>query len=275
MIAGVEWWAANMEICTIVVPCYNEEIRLDTGAFREYLSRSSSVNVIFVDDGSSDRTLDCLRLLQSEFPEKVDLLANTVNAGKAEAVRAGMLRALANPKVTIIGFWDADLATPLHAVEDLLGVFSSHPFVDIVFGSRVKLLGRDIERRAVRHYLGRVFATCASLVLGLPVYDTQCGAKLFRATPELANVLERPFLSRWIFDVELVARFIQVNHGGRDQVRNLIYEFPLNSWKDVPGSKLRAKDFLIAAKELLVIRHEYLSKGAARKLGTPALSKLP
>lgn len=263
-----------MEICTIVVPCYNEEKRLDIAAFRAYLHGSHGVHIVFVDDGSSDRTIDCLRQLQREFPDKVDVLAKSPNAGKAEAVRDGMLRAISDPKATIVGFWDADLATPLDAVPELLAVFSAHPPIQVVFGSRVKLLGRSIERQAARHYLGRIFATCASLVLGLPIYDTQCGAKLFRATPELATVLQHPFLSRWIFDVELIARMIQINSGNREKVRKIIYELPLNVWKDVPGSKVRPKDFFVAAKELLAIRRGYLTKSAAKKFSAPALSKL-
>ena len=263
-----------MDACAIIVPCYNEAVRFDLEAFRRFLNKSKSLSVVLVDDGSTDRTEDFLKELQREFPDKVHVLVKAVNGGKAEAVREGLLYVLANHQAPIVGFWDADLATPLDSVADLLGVFSTHPLVEIVFGSRVKLLGRNIERQAARHYLGRVFATYASLILGLPIYDTQCGAKLFRATPALERLLDRPFRSRWIFDVEMIARFIQINCGDRDKVRNLIYEFPLNTWKDVPGSKVRPKDFLIAAKELLVIWHEYLSKSAAKKLSAPALNKL-
>ena len=109
----------------------------------------------------------------------------------------------------------------------------------------------------MRHYLGRVFATVASLVLGLPVYDTQCGAKLFRATRELREILSEPFLSRWIFDVEIIARFVQQHGSDRDQVQNRIYEFPLCVWRDVPGTKLKPADFLRAGRELWAIRKQY------------------
>jgi hypothetical protein len=127
-----------------------------------------------------------------------------------------------------------------------------------VLGSRVRLLGRSIERSALRHYLGRVFATGASLTLGLPVYDTQCGAKLFRVTPALARVLERPFLTRWVFDVELLARYGQVvSVGSGPAVERRVYELPLQHWRDVPGSKVRPWDFVRSGLELVRIWRLY------------------
>src|SRR5207249_3288358 len=76
------------------------------------------------------------------------------------------------------------------------------------FAARVALLGTTIERHATRHYLGRLFATAASLILDLRVYDTQCGAKAFYASPLLAAALEKPFHARWAFDVELIGRLL-------------------------------------------------------------------
>ena len=68
---------------------------------------------------------------------------------------------------------------------------------DLLLGSRVAMLGRDIHRSMVRHYLGRAFATAASIVLDLRVYDTQCGAKLIRRSAALLEALDEPFTSRW------------------------------------------------------------------------------
>ena len=250
----------SMSTCVIVVPCYNEARRLRIEEFRKYLLQAPETSILFVNDGSTDGTLEVLRQAELELPAQIQVLNNAKNSGKGEAVRLGMLHALRHTDASHVGFWDADLATPLSAIGDLLQILSSRPTVEIVLGSRVKLLGRDIERLAARHYLGRVFATCASLVLELPVYDTQCGAKLFRVTPDLATALERPFCSRWVFDVELIARFSQVHAAHPDALRDIIYEFPLYSWRDVPGSKLRARDFFRAAKELWIIRREYFSR---------------
>jgi hypothetical protein len=88
----------------------------------------------------------------------------------------------------------------------------------LVLGSRVPLLGRRIRRTPRRHYIGRVFATAASYLLDLAVYDTQCGAKLMRATPALLQVFARPFELRWYFDVELLARLMGMQARGEIDV---------------------------------------------------------
>jgi glycosyltransferase involved in cell wall biosynthesis len=250
----------NTPGCILVIPCYNEAHRFHSPEFRAFLSHRPDTSFLFVNDGSTDDTLALLKRLQAETPDRVDILDLPRNSGKAEAVRRGLLHALQTPGLSYTGFWDADLATPLNAVHDLLGILCNDPEVQMVFGSRVKLLGRHIERRALRHYLGRVFATCASMVLRLPIYDTQCGAKLFRVTPDLTTVLQQPFCSRWIFDVELIARFLNLYaYGSRPRdLRPAIYEFPLQQWTDIPGSKVGPTDFLTAIRDLVVIHHRYL-----------------
>jgi glycosyltransferase involved in cell wall biosynthesis len=238
--------------CTLVVPCYNEEKRLNVAAFKSFLSATNpqEIGLLFVNDGSRDGTLSVLRQIQSEHPDRVMVLDLVVNSGKAEAVRQGLLQAASLPRTTIIGFWDADLATPLEELPVFLKILASKPALEMVFGARVKLLGREVHRQAARHYLGRCFATVASLVLQIPIYDTQCGAKLFRVTPVLREILEQPFHSRWIFDVELIARFIKSRNYTHPRLLESIYETPLTRWEDVKGSKVGPFDFLRAFGEL-------------------------
>ena len=175
-----------MSRTTLVVPCYNEEDRLREEEFVRYLSRQdSTVRLLFVDDGSSDGTLQVLtRIVKAAPPGRAALLSLTPNGGKAEAVRRGMLQALEEPTpAAVVGFWDCDLATPLDAIQELADVLQGQPWTQMVFGARVALLGRQIERKIVRHYLGRVFATLTSLVLSMPIYDTQCAHLRATRTP--------------------------------------------------------------------------------------------
>jgi glycosyltransferase involved in cell wall biosynthesis len=233
---------------TLVVPCYNEEQRLDLDAFRRFDDAGDRVGFLFVDDGSRDGTR---RLLQSNG---FDVLGLDKNVGKAEAVRRGIVEAM-NRGAEIAGFWDADLATPLSELPLFLQIMKERPEIDMVYGARVRLLGRNISRDERRHYFGRVGATLISKTLGLAVYDTQCGAKLFRVSDTMRDVFAKPFLSRWIFDVEIIARFVKLR--GRDGAARAIYELPLRVWKDVKGSKLRSTDFLRALRDLWRIRRAY------------------
>ncbi|HET9983322.1 MAG TPA: glycosyltransferase [Longimicrobiales bacterium] len=242
----------------VVVPTYNEALRLDVAAFAAYVGRDDGVGFLFVDDGSSDDTPAVLERLVALAPERLLSMRLERNGGKAEAVRRGVLAA-AERGAELVGYWDADLATPLDAIVAFREVLEAEPALHLVMGARIQLLGRRIERRPARHYFGRAFATTASVLLGVPVYDTQCGAKLFRATPEMRLAFSTPFGSRWIFDVELLARMMA--WGGLD-LRGTVYEYPLTSWSDVAGSRLRGRDFFRAPRELAAIYWRYVRRGA-------------
>jgi dolichyl-phosphate beta-glucosyltransferase len=235
----------------IVVPCYNEAKRLDVPAFDRFLAATEDVGFVFVNDGSTDGTLAVLRGIAARWPRRIDVIDQQPNAGKAEAVRVGMLDAFSSG-AKYAGYFDADLATPLDAIEQFIETLDRNPNIDIVIGARLLLLGRHIERDAKRHYLGRAFATAASVVLDLPVYDTQCGAKVFRTNDVNRDLFGAPFGSRWIFDVEIFARYL--NGPG---TREALYELPLNRWTDVGDSKVKSSDFLRAIAEMASIYRTY------------------
>ena len=241
------------EVC-LVIPCYNEERRLKGGDLLAFLKAHKSSAVCLVNDGSSDGTAHVLEGLREQNSAQILVLSLSRNGGKAEAVRQGVLLASSTRRFALVGYWDADLSTPLGELEGILGVLKVNPGCQLAIGSRVKRLGSDIKRRAVRHVLGRIFSTFSSALLQLPVYDSQCGAKVFRS--DLAEVLFRdPFVSKWIFDVEILARLR--NHLGKDRALDAVIEVPLKAWKDVAGSKLGLLQMLKVPVDLLKIRSHY------------------
>jgi dolichyl-phosphate beta-glucosyltransferase len=238
----------------LVIPCYNEELRLDVAAFERFLGATPGASLCMVNDGSSDGTGTVLAEIARHYPERVLVVNLPANAGKAEAVRQGMLRAFAWKRFGWVGYWDADLATPLEEAVAMHRLAAGRPGVLFVLGLRLNRLGASVHRTPQRHYPGRVFATCASLVLGLPVYDTQCGAKLVEASM-VPQLFGEPFASRWIFDVELLARLR--NQIGKDAMRTAAVEMPLQAWHGVSGSKIRFTAMLRAPLELIAIARRY------------------
>jgi glycosyltransferase involved in cell wall biosynthesis len=241
----------------VVVPCYNEARRLDLTAFDDFLGQFAGISLLVVDDGSADDTPLLIEQLRQRHPQQVATLRLSSNVGKAEAVRRGVQLALRR-RPAMVGYWDADLATPLETIPRFQALLRERPELVLVMGSRVALLGRQIRRRWNRHLLGRAFATAASLVLGLPVYDTQCGAKLFRVTPATIDLFRQPFRTRWVFDVEILARMVvSTRHESQRPAHELIYEYPLEQWHDVRGSRLKSRDFVTAGFDLAAIYRRY------------------
>ena len=246
-----------MTATAIIIPCYNEAARLPVEAFRAFAREHADIQFVLVNDGSRDATLALIQGLAAEQPQSFSAIDVQPNRGKAEAVRQGFVRTLAaRPELELIGFWDADLATPLETILEFRGLIRGRPEIEAVIGARVQLQGRQIERETGRHYLGRLFATAVSLLLGIRVYDTQCGAKLLRANARAREVFAGPFVSRWIFDVEIILRYRQARRqAGLDE--RFLLEQPLQVWRDVEGSKVRGRDFVRALCDLIKIRWKY------------------
>lgn len=234
----------------IVVPCYNEEHRLDRDRFLD-LVRGDQIGLLFVDDGSTDGTATVLDHLASRS-SSISVLHLGVNCGKGEAIRRGLLHVLGRG-AQIVGYYDADLATPPSELMRLVATIQDQPALCAVLGARVARLGSSIQRQPLRHYLGRIYGSAASLALGVRVYDTQCGAKVFRATTILVAALQDPFPSRWSFDVHLIGRLL---HGARSAPAlplEAFLEEPLREWHDVAGSKITFASGLRAFLDLGLI----------------------
>lgn len=238
----------------IIIPCYNEAKRLEFDKFAECLAQNPDVSFCFVDDGSKDNTAELLNNFAQKNPDRVYVHSYSDNKGKANAVQTGMKCTLDKLSCDLIGYWDADLAVSLNEISRMQNIFEVRKDIQCLLGARVKLLGYKIVRKPWRHYLGRIFATAASILLALPVYDTQCGAKLFRRECAAA-VFAKPFLTSWIFDVEMLQRvkkwLSMTKQARNEQLENYINELPVLAWQEVAGSKIKPCHYLLALADFV------------------------
>lgn len=234
----------------LVVPCFNEEKRWSREYWRSVQS-VDGVSWLIVNDGSTDATPDLA--MDAGLSSRWRVLTLPSNVGKGEAIRAGFRDALSSGGVDGVGFMDADGAFAKDDVQRLCTLardfFTDDLQWDAVWSSRVMLAGRRIRRSPWRHYLGRIVATYLSVGRAPLPYDTQSGLKFFAPSSALASCVEEPFTTRWLFELELMARWLTVE--GQPM---RIWEEPLHSWSDVPDSKIRGMELVRVARELAMIR---------------------
>ncbi|MCM1031657.1 MAG: glycosyltransferase [Oscillibacter sp.] len=239
----------------IIIPCFNEADRFKREQYLSFLQQAPDIDFCFVNDGSRDDTLRVLRDIQAEQPSRIEVVDYRDNRGKAEAVRRGFLHVSEQGRYGMLAFADADLATPLEEIQRLVSILEEDPEVLIVMGSRIERMGVTIERKLYRHFTGRMFAALISLLFRLNAYDTQCGAKIFRANIVKA-VFEEPFLSKWLFDVEILLR-VRNRHSDYNRI---VSEIPLNVWLEQGNSKIRFTHLLKMPFQLWKIYFRYRSR---------------
>jgi dolichyl-phosphate beta-glucosyltransferase len=227
---------------SIVIPAYNEETRLPS-SLDQVLSyvggRYGFVEVLVVDDGSRDGTVDCVHKYAQTHPS-VRLLQNPGNRGKGYAVRHGMLEATGE----WILFTDADLSSPISEIDRLFEA-AVREGAQIAIGSRAldrSLIG--VHQPASREYAGRVFNFVMRLITGLPFLDTQCGFKLYNSVAA-RRIFSKQQLEGFGFDVEdlFIAKLLGLK----------VVEVPVR-WNNVEGTKVSLMNGLDSFLDPLRVR---------------------
>tara|TARA_R110001583_G_scaffold412_2_gene3800 strand:+ start:43865 stop:44602 length:738 start_codon:yes stop_codon:yes gene_type:complete len=239
------------ELC-IVIPCYNEEKRLDKNRVFSFLNLEQNVLLCFVNDGSSDNTIEVLNEIKAQYPANVEAISIKKNVGKAEAVRTGILHCNLHFKHKKTAYLDADLATTLEECFEISELVKGETV--FAFGSRIQKIDNNIQRKMFRFLVGRVIATFISRQLNLGVYDTQCGCKIFKR--ELSEkIFTEKFISKWLFDVELFHRIIKIY--SVEIMCQISKEIPLKSWIDYDDSKVKMTYFFKLWLDLYKIKKAY------------------
>lgn len=255
------------EYCVgVVIPCYNEAERLSGKDFLDFSFENLGYNLCFVNDGSTDNTLEVLREIQKGNEDHITVYDCAKNGGKAEAVRQGMLHMAKDPQYNYIGFLDADLSTDFRDFDDLVKTLGNSDY-KIVNGSRMARMGADIEKESARAIISKTINLMIRTILRMPFNDTQCGAKVM--DKDIVKVaFEKPFLTKWLFDVEMFKRIS--NHYGRKKALEIICEQPLKRWVHADGSKLSFKDSAKIGIQLLQIAVYYRKKSTGSTKETVA-----
>ncbi|MFH0831793.1 MAG: dolichyl-phosphate beta-glucosyltransferase [archaeon] len=228
---------------SVIIPAYNEEKRISRtiNLILSYLQhRNYSLEIIVVNDGSTDNTLQAVRKIKGKA---IKIITYSKNQGKGYAVRKGMLAA----KNNLALLCDADLSTPIEELGNFMKFVKNN---DIIVGSRV-LPGHKIVRKQpfFRVMLGRLFIGIIKIVLGTDIQDTQCGFKLFK---NCKSLFKKQKIRGFAFDVEILAL-------AKKQGMSIL-ELPI-VWKNAAGSKVNPLgDSLRMFKDIFRIRENFINR---------------
>jgi CheY-like chemotaxis protein/glycosyltransferase involved in cell wall biosynthesis len=240
----------------VVIPCYDEEERLLSKEFTDYIDKNTGYHLCFVNDGSKDNTLNVLKELQKGRENFITVYDCEKNGGKAEAVRLGMLHMAKKEDLDYIGFLDADLSTDLADFDDLVKTIEHSKF-KIVSGSRIARMGANITKESAREIVSLTINFIIRKILSMNFKDTQCGAKIFRKEV-IGIAFNKKFVTQWIFDVEIFKRMTLCF--GLKSAKSMLCEQPLKRWIHTDGSKLSIKDSVKIIGQLCQIAWVYRSK---------------
>lgn len=237
----------------VVIPCYNEEDRLSSELFRNFAFENLGYHLCFVNDGSTDNTLEVLEELRKGNESNISIYNCDKNGGKAEAVRQGIQYLMQDEQFNYIGYLDADLSTNFRDFDDLVKTMETSKF-KIVSGSRISRMGADITKESARKIISKTINIIIQKILGMPFKDTQCGAKVMNR--EIASTMfQKKFITKWLFDVEIFMRMRK--HYGKKEATDMICEQPLKRWIHADGSKLSMKDSIKIVGQLAKIAVVY------------------
>jgi dolichyl-phosphate beta-glucosyltransferase len=241
----------------IVIPVFNEFNRWDDLYFAQIAKETShKCAFLFVNDGSTDKSLNLIEDFCAQSDE-FEYLSLPQNMGKSEATRIGMLKGFESG-YSAIGFLDADGAFEVGDVARIVDVYlkkcSETSEIHAIWSSRLGIAGRKIKRSGKRHFAGRLVSKLICLFVDGAPWDTQSGLKIFRAGDEFFAAIQKPFDTKWFFELEILQR-----HRRLSGTNMLIWEEPVDGWTDITGSKIRIRNFPSILLEIMLIVYKNIS----------------
>ena len=233
----------KQELFSVITPVFNAERFLERtlGEIAEWRAKlREPVEIIFVNDGSTDRTLSLLAAFAGR-DSSVQVIQFAENHGKGFALREGMRRSHGE----YVAFTDADLPYGLNALQEMRRIMQEDPTLAFLYGSRSHVASRSEAYGSLRTTGRRFFSVLIRLLAVPGVADTQCGVKMLRRRLVDA-VVKKTIVDRFAFDVEL---FVIANAG-----RMRSHDFPVELREQKQSSIRLVKDTINMFGDLFRIR---------------------